>query len=175
VVLSPSRLLSETPFRPRWAVQGPSTPNQQSPDFRQRRSEPAVERPLAATTVISWVAEPVSASWFARFATHVEVRASLLPLPTEQSNTKAKRAIPQRIPPGEYARRRDEDADARDLRGGVVARAAFQPQRLAGDRGAAAALVASGLSGLARAPAAPAAVLLGLRPAHTHGLAGRQR
>src|SRR5438105_4716926 len=98
VVLSPSRLLSETPFRPRCAVQGPSTASQHSPEFRQRRSEPAVERPFAATTVISWVAEPVSASWFARFAGHVDVRASLLPLAAEPSNTKAKRAIPQRIP-----------------------------------------------------------------------------
>jgi len=62
VVLSPSGLFSETPFRPRWAVQGPSTPTQHSPDFRQRRNDPLVERRAAATTVISWVAEPVDAS-----------------------------------------------------------------------------------------------------------------
>src|SRR4051794_6973168 len=94
---------------------------------------------------------------------------------TEQSNTKAESAIPQRIPPGEYARRRDEDAGARDLRGGVVARTAVQPQRHAGDSGAVAAFVASGLSGLARAPATPEADLLGVRPTRTYRLAGRER
>jgi hypothetical protein len=80
-------------------------PTQHSPAFRQRRSEPVVARGRAETTVISWVAEPVSASWFARFAGHVDARASLLPLAAaEQSKTRAESAIPQRIPPAEYAR-----------------------------------------------------------------------
>jgi hypothetical protein len=74
VALSPSRFVSATPFRPRWAVQGPSTPIQHSPDFRQRRNEPLVERRVAATTVISCVADCVEASSFARFAGHVSAR-----------------------------------------------------------------------------------------------------
>src|SRR2546423_13192496 len=95
VVLSPSRFVSETPFRPRWAVQGPSTESQHSPDLRQRRSEPVVERPLGATTVTSWIAEPASLSWFARFAGHVAARAPVPSLAAaKQSSTKAESAIP---------------------------------------------------------------------------------
>src|SRR6266487_126918 len=145
VLLSPSRLDSETPFRPRCAVQGPSTASQHSPDFRQRRSEPTVERRVAAKTVSSCVAEPVEASWLARLAGHATARASPRALvAAAQRSRQAVSAIPGRISPAEYAPR-DEDAAARDRRGRVAARAAVHPQRLARERGPASAFVASGL------------------------------
>ena len=53
---------------PRWptqAVQGPLTGVQHSPVFAQARRAPVVAVRRCVTTVTSWVAEPVSASWLA--------------------------------------------------------------------------------------------------------------
>src|SRR6476660_1643756 len=59
VVRSPSCLSDETPRWPSQAVQGPATARQQPPDLRQRRTVPCLEVRRGATTVTSWVAEPV--------------------------------------------------------------------------------------------------------------------
>src|SRR5215467_14067483 len=81
VVLSPSRLASETPWKPTCAVHGPSTATQHSPDLRQRRNEAVVERGVAARTVTSCFADPVDASWLARFAGQSSARALPWPAP----------------------------------------------------------------------------------------------
>src|SRR5215475_15041827 len=128
VVLSPSRLLSETPRAPRCAVHGPSTAIQQSPDLRQRRSEAVVERRAGATTVTSCLAEPVEASSFAMFAAQSSGRAS--------PGLRAAARLAARNTPiaSAFATRRrvrsdsDEGVAARDLRRVAGARAAVRVQ-----------------------------------------------
>jgi hypothetical protein len=59
-------LCLEVPRSPSHAVHGPATGRQHAPPLRQSRSKPCVEDRRGAATVISWRAEPVDASWFAR-------------------------------------------------------------------------------------------------------------
>src|SRR6188508_3598539 len=68
---SPSRLVGEVPLPPSHAVHGPADSRQQPARFVHRRSVPWVELRLAATTVISSVALPVS-SWPAKVGAQAE-------------------------------------------------------------------------------------------------------
>src|SRR5881392_4361501 len=175
VFLSPSRLLSETPRAPRWAVHAPSTAIQHSPDLRQRRSEAVVERRVAATTVTSCLAEPVEASSFARFTGQSSGRASPgLPAAARLAARKTPMTSAFTI------RRRvrseaDEGAAARDLRrvGGLCA--AVRGERLSCDGGPASALLASRLPGRAVAPSARPRHVLGLRPTRPYRRPRRER
>src|SRR5437764_15488009 len=68
------------PLLPTWAIHVRPAATQHSPRFCQRANAADGERREALATVISCVAEPVSASWFASDAGHAPPAAGRPPL-----------------------------------------------------------------------------------------------
>src|SRR3954451_11750807 len=164
---SPSRLAGEVPRWPSHAAHGPAVCRQQAPRFAHRRSEPCVEARVGATTVINWVAEPVS-SRSAKVGAHIAERSP-------RAEADAATASPTRVRASSLIDLQTMDDGSALARRACAPGAAVLPLGLAGDGGRPTAFLAPRLPGRAGLAAAGAAHLLGLRPPRSQGGADRER
>ena len=125
----------------------------------------------ARRTVISCRAEPVQASWFASVGGHAGAESLPVAALAGTSARQARMVIRPFIQPCRLRWPGDGVDPAHDPRDP----AAVHAQRLAGDQGRPAVLMAPGMSGRAGAAPARAHELLGLRPPRAHGHADRPR